>query len=77
MCVCLKKSPYLATNTHKMVKQGLAKENKFNTILCIGKSAIGSKKSQPKATTAQRFFAPEGGPDCALWTAQSFALRSP
>ena len=28
-----------------------------------------------KATMAQRFFAPEGGPDCVLWTAQSFALR--
>ena len=47
MCVRLKKSPFLATNTHKTVKQGLAKESKFNTVFCIGKSAIGSKKSQP------------------------------
>jgi hypothetical protein len=30
----------------------------------------------PKATMAQRSFAPEGGPDYALWTAQDFALRS-
>jgi hypothetical protein len=30
----------------------------------------------PKAATAQNFFAPVRGPDCALWTAQSFALRS-
>ena len=29
-----------------------------------------------KATTAQRVFVPEGVPDCALWTAQSFALHS-
>ena len=35
MCVRLKKSPFLATNTLKMVKQGPAKENKFNTVLCI------------------------------------------
>jgi hypothetical protein len=35
ICVRLKKSPFLATNTHKTVKQGLAKENKFNTVLCI------------------------------------------
>jgi hypothetical protein len=30
-----------------------------------------------KAATVQRFFAPVRGPDCALWTAQSFVLRSP
>jgi hypothetical protein len=28
------------------------------------------------ATMAQRFFAPERGPDCALWAAQSFGLHS-
>ncbi len=28
-----------------------------------------------KATKVQFFFAPEGGPDCELWTAQSFVLR--
>ncbi len=28
------------------------------------------------AAMAERFFAPEGGPDYALWTAQDFALRS-
>ena len=33
-CVRLKKSPFLATNTHKTVKQGPAKENKFNIVLC-------------------------------------------
>jgi hypothetical protein len=32
MCVRLKKSPFLATNTHKTVKQGLAKESKFNAV---------------------------------------------
>jgi len=47
-CLCLKKSPFFATNTHMTVTHGPAKENKFNTILCIGKSAIGAKKSQPK-----------------------------
>ena len=34
-CVHLKKSPFLATNTHKTVKQGPAKENKFNTVLLV------------------------------------------
>ena len=29
-----------------------------------------------KAATTQRFFAPEGGPDYALWTAQDFVLHS-
>jgi hypothetical protein len=29
-----------------------------------------------KATKAQKKFAPEGGPDRELWTAQSFTLRS-
>ena len=51
-CVHLKKSPFLATNTHKMVKHGPAKGNNLNTILYIsyiGKSAIRAKKSQPKS----------------------------
>ena len=34
-CLCLKKSPFLATNTHETVKYGHAKENKFNTVICI------------------------------------------
>jgi hypothetical protein len=33
--VYVKKSPFLATNTHKTVKQGLAKENKFDTVLLV------------------------------------------
>ena len=45
MCVRLKKSPFLATNTHKTVKQGLAKENKFNTILCISVNQLSGQRN--------------------------------
>ena len=37
---------------------------------------LASCAAASKATMALFKFAPEGGPDRALWTAQDFALRS-
>ena len=42
---------------------------------CVVVLITAAPPTASKATTAQRFFAPEGGPDRALLTA-SFALRS-
>ena len=35
------------------MKQGLAKENKFNTVLCKCKKLLCSKKSQPEQTDSR------------------------
>jgi hypothetical protein len=45
MCVRLKKSPFLATYTHKTVKQGPAKENKFNAVLCISLNQLSGQRN--------------------------------
>ncbi len=50
MCVRLKKSPFLATNTHKTVKQGLAKEKKFNTVLCVSVNQLSGQRNHSLIT---------------------------
>ena len=50
----------------------------FDDVRCGKVQYIGERAAAPPVKPQRRkdFFAPEGMPDCALWTAQSFALRS-
>jgi hypothetical protein len=59
MCVRLKKSPFLAMNTHKTVKQGPAKENKFNTVVCKSVNQISGQRNHSLTTF---FFTERAGP---------------
>ena len=50
LCVNVRPSKeitFFATKTQITAKQGLAKEIKFNTVLCKCKKLLCSKKSQP------------------------------
>ena len=51
--VHLKKSPFLATNIQKTVKQGPVKENKFNTVLCISVNQLSGQRNH---SLTQRHF---------------------
>ena len=59
MCVRLKKSPFLATNTHRTVKQGPAKENKFNTVVCKSVNQIFGQRNH---SLTSFFFTERAGP---------------
>jgi hypothetical protein len=52
-CVRQKKSPLLAPNTHKTVKQGPAKENKFNTVLCKLVNQLSGQKNHSLSTSSK------------------------
>ncbi len=48
----------------------------MSSAMCVFLCFVPYACAASKATMAQISFAPEGGPDRALWTAQDFALCS-
>ena len=74
-----KEITFFASKTQITTKQGLAKENKFNTVLCKCKKLISSKKSQPyyekqKTETHNIIF---GGEKLASRTLKPYAGSRP
>ena len=56
-----------------------AKSCVFDDVLCYGKVRYKGNRAAPPVRPQRniaKIFAPYGGPDCALWTAQSFGCAA-